>query len=302
MDTVSSRSPGALARPLAAYWAAIRPATLWAAVVPVWVGAALALERGLHAPDAIVAALVGAMGIQIGTNLFNDYADFKSGADTEERIGPKRAVQQGWLSERAMLYATGVAFAIAFMAGLYLVVVSGWIIFSVGLLSILCGIAYTGGPYPLAYYGLGDIFVFFFFGLVAVGGTYYVQTGSLSFEVFVAGAALGLMCTGILVVNNLRDRHTDKKAGKNTLAVRLGAGFTRWEYVAVMLLPFILVSAVALLSQAWGWFLPLLLLPLVGREIRAIFTTDGAALNAHLGKTAVLELLFGLLLGIGVVL
>lgn len=300
METPAQRTtPPHLAR---VYWQAIRPATLWAAVVPVWVGVALALERDIRAPAAAFAALLGAVAIQIGTNLFNDYADFKSGADTEERIGPKRATQQGWLSEKVVLASSGAAFAVALVAGVYLALVAGWAIFAVGVVSICCGIAYTGGPYPLAYYGLGDIFVFVFFGVVAVVGTFYVQTQALSAEALVAGSALGLLCTGILVVNNLRDRHTDRKAGKNTLAVRFGARFSRWQYAAVMGTPFALVSGVALLQQRWGWLLPLLLLPAVAYEVRAIFRTDGQALNPHLGKTAQLELLFGGLLGIGVLL
>lgn len=287
---------------LGAYVAAIRPATLWAAVVPVWVGTALAIADGVFAAGAALAALLGAVFIQIGTNLFNDYADFKSGADTDERLGPKRATQQGWLRPRAVLMATSACLVVASVAGIYLTWVAGWPILVVGIVSILSGLAYTGGPYPLGYKGLGDLFVFVFFGLVAVAGTYFVQAQTVSSNALIAGAALGFLCTAILVVNNLRDRHTDAKVNKNTLAVRFGARFVRWEYTLVVLAAFALTTAVAVLSGKLGWLLPLLLVPLGVSEIRAVWRTDGIALNPHLGRAARLELLFGALLGVGFLL
>ncbi len=285
------------------WWLAIRPATLWAAVVPVGVGTAVAVTENLFQALPAIAALAGAMFIQIGTNLANDYFDFRSGADTDQRLGPARATQRGWLTPRQVALGAGVALAVAAGIGLYLISVGGWPIAVVGVASLLLAVCYTGGPFPLAYHGLGDVFVLVFFGFAAVCGTVWVQGGVLPVSAWLAAFPVGALATAILVVNNLRDRHTDAVAGKRTLAVRLGAAATRREYVLL------LVGAWAVGPLAWatgiggvGWMLPWLALPLAVREVRGVFHQDGAALNAHLGGTARLELVYGILLSVGMLL
>ena len=292
------------ARPTAAkaWWGAIRPATLWAAVAPVTVGTALAYDDGAFAPDAAGLALVGALLIQIGTNLFNDWADFRKGADTEARLGPARATQRGWLRPGQVLGGSLLAFGLALLCGGVLTWIAGWEIFVLGLVSVASGLAYTGGPWPLAYVGLGDVFVLAFFGVAATAGTYYVQALALSPASAVAGVALGALATAILVVNNLRDRETDAQASKRTLVVRFGAAFGRWEYTVCVVGAFGLVGVWAVVQQQPGWWLAWLTAPLAARQLKAIWTTDGAALNPHLGATAALQLGFGLALGAGVCL
>lgn len=298
---MSSMAPAA-DRPstLGVWWAAARPATLTASIAPVAVGTGLAHADGVLRPDAAMAALLGAMLIQIGTNFFNDYADFEKGADTEDRLGPARAAQKGWLTPRQVLAGAILAFAAAVAVGSYLVWLHGWPLVAIGLLSVACGVAYTGGPFPLAYVGLGDLFVMLFFGLVAVGGTYFVQAGTVSAGALLAGTAVGALGTGILVVNNLRDRHTDAAANKRTLVVRFGAAFARWEYTLLVGGAFVAVVVSVVLELApRGTLLALGALPLAAREIRAVWRKDGAALNAHLGGTARLQLVFSLLLAGG---
>ena len=207
--------------------AAIRPATLTAAVGPVAVGTGLAAADHQFSAAPALAALVGAMLIQVATNLHNDYEDFVRGADTDDRLGAPRATQRGWLNARQIITAAIAAAILAVLVGIYLVWVAGWPIVAIGLGSLLCGFAYTGGPAPLGYLGLGDLFVFIFFGVVAVTGSYYVQALTVTSSVLIASTGVGALATAILVVNNLRDRHTDKGAGKRTLAVRLGQRFGR---------------------------------------------------------------------------
>ncbi|HSH93539.1 MAG TPA: 1,4-dihydroxy-2-naphthoate polyprenyltransferase, partial [Roseimicrobium sp.] len=217
---------GSSERPTAwVIWAeAARPRTLPAAVAPVLVASALAMRDDLFNAQAALSCLVFALLIQIGTNFANDYYDFIKGADTAERVGPRRAVAAGLVAPAAMKRAMIGVFAVAFLAGLSLLGFGGWPLLLIGVASILCGIAYTGGPYPLGYNGLGDVFVFVFFGLVAVGATYFVQTGLVTGEVLLLGSGIGALATNILVVNNYRDVETDAKAGKRTLAVRFGRG------------------------------------------------------------------------------
>jgi 1,4-dihydroxy-2-naphthoate octaprenyltransferase len=278
-----------------AWISAIRPATLTAAVGPVLVGAALAHGDGaLHLPAA-VAALLGAVLIQIGTNLVNDLADFHRGADDSDRLGPPRAVQRGWLTERAVAWGAFVAFAGATVVGAYLVYLGGWPIAALGIASVAAGVAYTAGPWPLAYHGLGDLFVLAFFGVAAVCGTYYVQTGVVTRGAMAAGLAVGALATAILVVNNLRDRHTDARVGKRTLAVRFGGRFARIEYA-------VLLGVAYGISAAAGWLAPLLSLPWAVLQVREVGAADGADLNPHLGRTAKLGLVFCTLLALGVVL
>lgn len=287
----------------AVWMAAIRPATLTAGAAPVIVGTALAIADGVFAWLPALAALAGALLIQIGTNLFNDYADFKKGADTEERLGPARATQRGWLSPRQVATGSAIAFLAAILVGTYLITVGGWPIVAIGLTSVACGVLYTGGPYPLAYVGLGDVFVLIFFGVVAVCGTYWVQALTLTSAVVAASVGVGLLATAILVVNNLRDRFTDAKAGKRTLVVRFGATFARGEYVGLVVGAYgLLIGLVSVGAVGPGWLLPLLSVPLAIGEIRAIHQKDGADLNPHLGGAARLGLLYSGLLAVGVVL
>lgn len=282
------------------WFQAIRPRTLTAAFAPVGVGAGVALAERTFQWVPVVVALIGATLIQIGTNLANDYFDFKKGADTAERLGPARVTQKGWVSPTEVARATWTAFGLAVVAGAYLVAVAGMPVVWIGVASILSGVLYTGGPWPLGYLGLGDIFVFVFFGPVAVCGTYFVQAGSVSKGAILASIPVGLLATAILVVNNLRDRHTDVVANKRTLAVRFGAAFARAEYVCLVLGAYaVLVFLVVAMAYPVGWLLPLGTFPLAVLEIKAIYSLDGAALNPHLGGAARLGMLFGLLLAIG---
>lgn len=278
------------------HWiSAARPATLWAALAPVLVGTACAYGEGCLRLGPALAALFGALWIQIGTNFANDFFDHRKGADTEERLGPKRALQAGHLSSRQMAWATGLAFGLATLAGVYLVAVAGPWVAAIGVAAVLSGLAYTGGPFPLGYHALGDLFVFVFFGLVAVLGTIYVQCQTLPRSGWWAAVAMGSLSTAILVVNNLRDRHTDRQAGKRTLAVVLGGKATRVEYTLLVLAAF----SVPVLAAAEGasaiLLIPLIALPWGLKLIRRVATTDGAALNQALKGTARLLLLFSLL-------
>ena len=215
---------------------AARPQTLPAAFVPVCVGASLAYHDQLLLWDATIVALMCALLIQIGTNFANDYFDFKKGADTDERIGFERATAKGLISADAMRNATLITMGLAFLLGLYLVWHAGWAIFWIGIASLIFGVLYTGGPFPLGYNGLGDVFVFIFFGIVAVMGTYYVNALAWSGASFWASLAVGGLATNILVINNLRDVEQDKMAGKNTLGVIFGENALRWEYLLMLLL------------------------------------------------------------------
>lgn len=286
---------------LRAWLAAARPATLTAGVVPVVVGTALAVADGVARPALAGAALLGAVLIQVGTNLVNDLGDFRRGADTAERLGPPRAVQRGWLSEREVAAGAAAALAGAVVVGISLVAAGGWPIALIGVASLACAVAYTAGPFPLAYVGLGDLFVLLFFGGAAVCGTYYVQARAVTGGAAWASVAAGLMATAILVVNNLRDRETDARAGKRTLVVRFGERFGRAEHAATLLVPYAMVAAAGALGGP-GWLLPLVSLPLAVREVREVRRKDGAALNPHLGSTARVGVAFGALLSLGVAL
>lgn len=299
-----SRRPADTPSALGAWMQAIRPATLTAAVGPVAVGTGLAVSDRAFDASVALAALLGATFIQIGTNLYNDYADFVKGADTAERLGPARAVQRGWLGPHSVKAGAYVAFAVAAVFGAYLVLVAGWPILVIGILSLVSGVLYTGGPAPLAYTGLGDLFVLLFFGLAAVGGTYYAQALTIVPEAIAGGIAVGLLATAILVVNNLRDRHTDRKAGKRTLVVRFGEAFGRYEYLVCVVGAYLTTIGVVVASSssgavAWGWLLPLVSLPLAIIETRRVMAADGAALNPRLGGTARLGLVYALLLALG---
>lgn len=282
---------------------ATRPRTLPAAIAPVVVGVALAQADGLLAPLPALAALVGALLLQIGANLANDYFDYVKGADVPGRQGPTRVAQSGLISLPHLRIGIAVTFGLVAVVGLYLVAVGGWPILVVGLAALLSAVAYTGGPYPLGYHGLGDLFVFLFFGLVAVGGTYYVQALTLAPAVVIAAIPVGALTTAILVVNNLRDIDTDRLAGKRTLAVQIGRRGTRLEYLLLLALAY----AVPPLFWAAGWssgwvLLPWLSLPLALRSARTILQADGPALNLALAATANLALAFSLLFALGLIL
>ncbi len=285
-----------------AWIGATRPATLTAALGPVAVGTALAAADDALAILPAIAALFGALMIQTGTNFFNDHADHVRGADTEERIGPARAVQKGWLSSQQMLRATAVAFGLASLAGIYLITVAGFPIAILGILSLMAGLAYTGGPMPLAYVGLGDVFVLAFFGVGAVCGTYYVQAETVPWHVLGASIAVGSLATAILVVNNLRDRETDARANKRTLVVRLGRRFGLAEHAGLIAVAYAVVVLGAWQQRSFGWLLPLLSLPLAGQNMLATRRAVGAELNPQLGATARLGLIFSALLAVGVLL
>jgi 1,4-dihydroxy-2-naphthoate polyprenyltransferase len=274
---------------------AARPKTLPAAVVPVLVGAALAYRAGVFKPGAGLICLGFALLVQIGTNLANDYGDFVKGADRADRLGPRRATASGAVTPRAMAGTAIGVFVAAFLLGLGLVRVGGWELLPVGIASLLFGWAYTSGPFPLAYHGLGDVFVFIFFGLVAVGGTFYVMTGRLDWRVFLAAVPVGLLATNILVVNNTRDAATDARAGKRTLVVRLGRNAAIQQYAWSFAGAFAVPIALALVWTDLTIALPVVLFPLVPGLIRRLRTQEGAALNALLASTAQLLLLFGFL-------
>ena len=280
---------------------AARPKTLTAAVAPVLVGTGLAAHDGQLAVLPALAALVGAILIQIATNLANDYYDFVRGGDTADRVGPVRVTQAGLIEPDAVRRGMVAVIVLAFIPGVYLVSVGGWPIVWIGLASLACAVLYTGGPYPLAYHGLGDVFVFVFFGLVAVGGTYWVQALAWPPGAVLAGVGLGALSTAILVVNNLRDIATDATAGKRTLAVRLGRAGTKVEYALLLGV----AVAVPPLGVVWfGWpgtsLAALLVVPLCWAPARAVFTaTEPRALIPALGATARVVAVYGVLLAIG---
>lgn len=286
-----------------AWLLAARPATLTAAFVPVAVGTACAHAVGGLRWDTALAALLGAFAIQIGTNFANDVFDAEKGADTEERLGPTRAVQAGLIDARSMRAGMITAFALATACGAYLVLHAGWPVIAIGVASILSGIAYTGGPFPLGYHGLGDVFVMLFFGFVAVCGTVLVQTGDVPAIAWWASVPVGALATAILVVNNLRDRATDAKAGKRTLAVRFGRTGAEVEYGLLVVAAYATPVAMVLRDEArLPVLLPLVTMPLALSLLAQVRAREGAALNATLAATAKLLLVFGVLFAAGIAL
>ena len=283
---------------------AARPRTLPAAVAPVLVGTALAGTEDVFKPLRFAAALVGSTFIQVGTNLANDYSDARRGADTEDRLGPVRVTAGGLMPPRRVLVGTWVAFGIAVAAGSYLAAVAGWELLVVGVLSIAAGVLYTGGPRPYGYEGLGELFVFVFFGLVAVGGSYFVQTEDLRWEAVALGVPVGLLAAAILVVNNVRDIETDRRAGKRTLAVRLGRERAAALYAWALILPYLAVQMVFTFGTPDVWvLLSFLTLPLVPPAVRTLRDRrDGPSLNKLLADTGRLLALFSLLLAAGLLL
>jgi 1,4-dihydroxy-2-naphthoate octaprenyltransferase len=285
--------------PLPTWIAAARLRTLPAAVVPVVVGTACAEASGGVALGPALAALAGALAIQIGTNFANDVFDAERGADGPDRIGPLRAVAAGLISPGAMKRAMIAAFGVATLLGVYLVAVAGWPVVAIGVASVISGIAYTGGPWPLGYHGLGDLFVLVFFGFVAVCGTAFVQLGRVPDLAIAASVPVGALATAILVVNNLRDRATDERAGKRTLAVRLGRRGALIEYAALVAIAYA-IPAVLAAGGRLAVALPLLSAPIAALRVRALIAAgDGPAFNHCLAATAQLLLLFGGLFAAG---
>lgn len=283
-----------------AWLLATRPQTLPVSMVPVAVGTAVAAARGHVRPAVALACLGVSLTLQIAANLANDVFDFEKGADTEARLGPLRVTQAGLLTPRAMRAALALVLALAAAIGLSLVLVGGWPVLAVGLLALASAVAYTGGPYPLGYNGLGDVFVFAFFGVVAVVGTTMLQTGSYDPVAIAASVPIGALSTAVLVVNNVRDHETDVVAGKRTLVVRFGRRFGVAEYSVLMGLAY--ATPLALVAARLGSavvLLPTLTLPLAVRLCLAVAEERGAALNARLAATAKLMVLFGGLFAAG---
>jgi 1,4-dihydroxy-2-naphthoate polyprenyltransferase len=285
---------------------AARPRTLPAAIAPVLVGTTAAIEEVGDLPrvGGFIVALLGSVLIQIGTNLANDYSDARRGADTADRLGPVRVTSSGLVTPRRVLLATWIAFAAAVACGVYLTVLAGPLILLIGALSIAAGVLYTGGPRPYGYAGLGELFVFLFFGLVAVNGSYYVQLEELAFLPAGLSVAVGFLATAILVVNNVRDIDTDRRAGKRTLAVRIGREPARRLYLALIAGAYlVLVLTLAIEGGPWWAALGFVSLAIVGRPLRAVKTrTDGPALNAALAGTGAVLGLFSLGVSAGLVI
>lgn len=281
---------------------AARPRTLPASAAPVILGAALAWYDGVFQLGPALAALAGGLLLQIGANLANDVFDFQKGADTHDRLGPVRVTQAGLLRPAQVLTGMWVTFGLATVVGLYLAWVGGWPIIAIGLLAIGAAIAYTAGPFPLAYIGLGEVFVMLFFGLAALGGTYFVQAHTVSPLAWWSAIAVGLPATAIIVVNNLRDIDTDRRAGKRTLAVRLGAQGARWEYGVLLLAAYLLPVGLWLggLAPA-GALLTWVSAPRAALLTRLVFSASGRPLNAALAGTGQLTLLYALLFAVGLI-
>jgi 1,4-dihydroxy-2-naphthoate octaprenyltransferase len=282
---------------------AARPATLTAAFAPVAVGTACAWRAGGFRADAALAALVGAFLIQIATNFANDMYDFQKGADTEERLGPIRAAQAGLLSVSQLRRGIFVSFGFATLVGVYLTVLAGPVVILIGVTSILSGLAYTGGPFPLAYNGLGDLFVMIFFGFVAVCGTAFVQMSSVPPTAWLAAIPIGALATAILAVNNVRDFEGDRKAGKRTLVVRFGRSWGVLEYAILVVVSYAVPVAMFWLEWTGAWvLLPLLTLPWALKLTRSVARDRGPVLNRTLAGTAKLLSLFGILFAVGIAL
>jgi 1,4-dihydroxy-2-naphthoate polyprenyltransferase len=289
--------------PFSAWLLATRPKTLPAAISPVLVGCAVAwAEDGFHLISALAAFAV-ALLLQIGANLANDVADFRRGADTADRLGPMRVTQGGLIPPRQVVWATVAVLLAAAVPGLYLVWRGGPVLAMLGLLAIVAAVTYTAGPKPFGYLGLGELFVFIFFGPVAVVGTAFVMTDDVTRLALLSAVAIGCLVTAILVVNNLRDIDTDRVAGKRTLAVRIGRGATRWEYTALIAVAYAmpLIMWWARVSEPW----PLLAwatVPLAAHLVQQVWGVAGRGLNPVLGGTARLCLLFAVTLSAGIAL
>lgn len=279
------------------WWLAIRPKTLSISLTPVLLGSALAWHDQQHFSLILfLLTLLSALCIQIGTNLYNDAADFEKGADTHERLGPKRAVQQGWLNAQQIKSGALISFTIAFCSGIYLAWTGGWPIIILGLMSILCGYSYTAGPKPIAYSPFGELFVLLFFGLAAVGGTYYLQTLNMNIMTLLMGSTIGSMAAAILLVNNYRDLEGDEKVNKLTLVHFTGRPAARRIYILMLIYPYLFLFGL-IREYSWLSLLPILSLPLAVKIIRRFITMEiSPELNQILAQTAQLQLIYTLLL------
>lgn len=289
---------------MGAWLLATRPRTLPAAIAPVVLGTAMAIADKRFAWLAAAAAFSVALLMQIGVNLANDYFDYLKGIDTEERLGPPRAAQSGLIQPKQLRSGVTLIFVLSLIPGFYLLAVGGWPVLFIGLACIGAALAYSGGPFPLASHGLGDIFVFIFFGLVAVCGTYYVQALRLTPMVWLMGAIEGLLITAILVVNNLRDIQTDRQSGKRTLAVIIGDRASKLEYLLLLGIAYAIPIILWLSGHGSAWLiLPLFSLPLAVSQVRFIWkSAGGSMLNQTLANTAKLALVYSLLLSAGLIL
>jgi 1,4-dihydroxy-2-naphthoate octaprenyltransferase len=303
VNETTVRVAGEARVPLKIWIAAARPRTLPAAISPVLVGTALAIADDTFRPLAFIAALVGSVFIQIGTNLANDYSDARRGADTADRLGPVRVTASGLVAPRQVLVATWLAFGVAVLFGIYLIALVGWELLLIGAASILAGVLYTGGPRPYGYEGLGELFVFLFFGVVAVVGSYYVQTENWDGLAFALSVPVGLLAAAILMVNNIRDLDTDKRVGKRTLAVRLGRNNARLLYTATLWGAFGWTLGLAIGDEAWLLPAAVTIAALGSGLSRTVTTrTDGPSLNGALAGTARLLAVYSIVLSVGVLL
>jgi 1,4-dihydroxy-2-naphthoate octaprenyltransferase len=284
-----------------AWLLASRPKTLSAAVVPVLIGTAMVVPREIHW-FLFACTLLGSVFIQIGTNFVNDALDFKKGADTGERLGPLRVTQAGLISAEAVLRSAYVCFVLAALCGIPLIYRAGWPLMVIGIVSIVAAYAYTGGPYPLAYNGLGELFVLLFFGFIAVGGTYFVQTQTMAADVLLAGFAAGSLAVVLIAINNLRDVGGDRTSNKRTMAVRFGETFARMEIVFFAIAPFVAITGIAMMRGERGLHLPLLALPLAIALLARVRRSSGAELNRCLAIAGALQWLTGILFVAGCVL
>jgi len=287
--------------PVMVWILAARPKTLPAGIVPVLVGGVIAFAVGRFAPWPFLAALFGSVMIQVGTNFANDLFDYRKRADGDDRIGPLRVTQAGLATPRQTAIAAVVAYSLATLAGLYLFSVAGWPVLIIGLSSLACGLLYTAGPWALGYLGLGDLFVLVFFGPVALAGTYFVQTLTMTTEIVLAGIPFGMISVAILTVNNLRDIEADRRSGKKTLAVRFGRTFARYEYTLMLLGAGLMPPLLSLCGYQRTFMLVTVgFLLFAPPAIRAVFTrTEGEILNGVLAATGRLLIIYGLLFSIG---
>ncbi len=287
--------------PLQVWFSTIRPRTLVASLAPVCVGSALAWTQDSFRLDSFSASLLGALAIQTVVNFHNDLKDYEKGADTDERLGPPRACQMGWLTKAQLKKAIGLSLLIGALAGLYLVWLTGWPLLAVGVLGVVSAFAYTGGPYPLAYVGIAEVFVLVFFGFAAVVGTVFAHGAQISPEAWWLGGAIGAASNTLLVVNNLRDREGDRKVGKRTTAVRFGGQFARFQYAAYWTAAFWCTVAAARMDHPGLYFSLVLAIPTFLAAQR-VFRTDGKALNHELAAAGRLHAFLGILLTMGLVL
>ncbi len=289
---------------MSSWLAACRPKTLTTSLVPIGVGAALSYAAyGALRWDLNILALLSSVMIQIGTNLINDAYDFKKGADTAERLGPQRLAMTEKVSANTILKAGIGCFIAAMLLAIPLVIAGGWPLILIGIASLIAGYAYTGGPYPLAYLGLGDLFVVIFFGWIAVSGVYYLNTGLWEIYPWIAGSHVGFLATVLIAINTVRDQNTDRKANKKTMAVRLGAAGARLEIALLAIIPFIIGFYWVSQGLKWAFLLPLVTLPMAVSLIRKVYRTEpGVVFNQYLAQGAALHLVFGILLTLGLVL